>query len=68
MTQCAKWQSAAGEPGFFVITLVMIQLLLLSLALLLLRESALAGWEFAVRGIETIPLTIEAEEKETAFE
>ena len=62
MTQCAKWQSAAGEPGFFVITLVMIQLLLLSLALLSLRESALAGWEFAVRSIDTRPLAIETEE------
>lgn len=62
MTQCAKWQSAAGEPGFFVITLVIIQLLLLSLALLSLRESALAGWEFAVRSIDTIPPVTEAEE------
>lgn len=62
MTQCAKWQSAAGKPGFFVITLVIIQLLLLSLALLSLRESALAGWEFAVRSIDTIPQVIEAEE------
>ena len=62
MTQCAKWQSAAGEPGFFLITLVIIQLLLLSLALLSLRESALAGWEFAVRSIDTIPPVTEAEE------
>ena len=62
MTQCAKWQSAAGQQGFFVITLVIIQLLLLSLTLLSLRESALAGWEFAVRSIDTIPPVIEAGE------
>ena len=62
MTQCAKWQSAAGEPGFFVITLVIIQLLLLSLALLWLRESALPGWGFAERHIDITPLVIEAEE------
>jgi len=62
MTQCAKWQSAPGQQGFFVITLVIIQLLLLSLALLSLREAALAGWEFAVRSIDTTPLAIEAEE------
>lgn len=62
MTRYSKLQSAPRELGFFVITLVMIQLLLLSLALLSLRESALAGWEFAVRSIGTTPLVIEAEE------
>jgi len=62
MTRYSKWQSAPRELGFFVITLVMIQLLLLSLALLSLRESALAGWEFAVRSVDTTPLVIEAEE------
>ena len=45
-----------------MITLVMIQLLLLSFALLSLRESALAGWQFAVRGIDTSSALIEAEE------
>ena len=62
MTQCAKWQSAPGQQGFFVVTLIMIQLLLLSLALLSLRESALAGWQFALRSIHITPLVIEAEE------
>ena len=62
MTRYSKWQSAPRELGFFVITLVMMQLLLLSLALLSLRESALAGWEFAVRSVDTTPLVIEAEE------
>jgi hypothetical protein len=40
----------------------MIQLLLLSFALLSLRESALAGWHFAVRSIDTTSALIEAEE------
>ena len=62
MTRCSRWHSAAGELGFFVITLVMIQLLLLSFALLSLRESALAGWNFAVRSIDTTSALIEAEE------
>lgn len=62
MTRYSKWQSACGQLGFFVITLVIIQLLLLSLALLSLRESALAGWEFAVRSIDTAPIAIEVEE------
>ena len=62
MTRCSRWHSAAGELGFFVITLVMIQLLLLSFALLSLRESALAGWHFAVRSIDTTSALIEAEE------
>ena len=62
MTRYAQLQSAPRELGFFVITLVMMQLLLLSLALLSLRESALAGWEFAVRSVDTTPLVIEAEE------
>ena len=62
MTRCSRWHSAAGELGFFVITLVMIQLLLLSFALLALRESALAGWHFAVRSIDTTSALIEAEE------
>ena len=68
MTKCSKNWSAFGEPGFFVITLVMIQLLLLSLALLSLRESALAGWEFAVRSVDTTPRAIEAEDSATALE
>ena len=62
MTRYAKLQSAPGELGFFVITLVIIQLLLLSLALLSLRESALPGWGFAERRIDITPLVIEAEE------
>ena len=62
MTRYAKLQSAPGELGFFVITLVIIQLLLLSLALLWLRESALTGWVFAERRIDITPLVIEAEE------
>lgn len=62
MTRCSRWHSAAGELGFFVITLVVIQLLLLSFALLSLRESALAGWHFAVRSIDTTSALIEAEE------
>ena len=62
MKRCSKWRSSPGEQGFFVITLVMIQLLLLSFALLSLRESALAGWQFAVRGIDTSSALIEAEE------
>ena len=45
-----------------MITLVMIQLLLVSFALLSLRESALAGWEFAVRSIDAIPAAIKADE------
>ena len=68
MTKCSKDLSAFGELGFFVITLVMIQLLLLSLALLSLRESALAGWEFAVRSVDTTPIAIEAEESAATFE
>jgi hypothetical protein len=40
----------------------MIQLLLLSFALLSLRESALAGGQFAVRSIDTASALIEAEE------
>ena len=62
MTRYAKLQSVSGELGFFVITLVIIQLLLLSLALLWLRESALPGWVFAERRIDITPLVIEAEE------
>ena len=62
MTRCSRWHSAPGELGFFVITLVMIQLVLLSFALLSLRESALAGWQFAVRSIDTTSALIEAEE------
>ena len=62
MTRCSRWRSASGELGFFVITLVMIQLLLLSFALLSHRESALAGWQFAVRSIDTTSALVEAEE------
>ena len=62
MKGCSRWHRASTEPGFFVITLVMIQLLLLSFALLSLRESALAGWEFAVRSIDAIPAAIKADE------
>ena len=62
MTRCSRWHSASREPGFFTITLVMIQLLLLSFALLSLRESALAGWQLAERSIDTTSALIEAEE------
>jgi hypothetical protein len=45
-----------------VITLVVIQLLLLSFALLSLRESALTSWVFAERSIARTPAPIKAEE------
>ena len=62
MKRCSKWRSGPREEGFFVITLVMIQLLLLSFALLSLRESALAGWQLAERSIDTTSALIEAED------
>ena len=45
-----------------MITLVVIQLLLLSFALLSLRESALTSWVFADRGIAPTLAPIKAEE------
>jgi len=45
-----------------VITLVVIQLLLLSFALLSLRESALTSWVFAVRSTAPTLAPIKAEE------
>ena len=62
MTRCSRWHSASREPEFFMITLVMIQLLLLSFALLSLRESAWAGWQLAERSIDTTSALIEAED------
>jgi hypothetical protein len=51
-----------------VITLVVIQLLPLSFALLSLRESALTSWVFAERSIAPTPAPIKAEEREADFE
>jgi hypothetical protein len=62
MTRCSSWHSASRETGFFVITLVAIQLLLLSFALLSLRESALTSWVFAERSIAPTLAPIKAEE------
>jgi hypothetical protein len=51
-----------------VITLVVIQLLPLSFALLSLRESALTSWVFAEQSIAPTPAPIKAEEREADFE
>ena len=69
----AQGASAPGMPQldfsnwgnqifWLMITLVVIQLLLLSFALLSLRESALTSWVFAVRSIAPTPAPIKAEE------
>jgi hypothetical protein len=62
MTRYSSCHSASREKGFFVITLVVIQLLLLSFALLSLRESALTSWVFALRSTAPTPAPIKAEE------
>jgi hypothetical protein len=62
MTRCSSGHSASRETGFFAITLVVIQLLLLYFALLSLRESALTSWVFAERSIAPTPAPIKAEE------
>ena len=62
MTRCPSWHGASRETGFFVITLVVIQLLLLSFALLSLRESAFTSWVFALRSTAPTPAPIKAEE------